>query len=690
MEKKRLIVSKNVRFIDQWKGYSLENFKFPHILNKVVSSCGYTDYCLRNPLNVILLSPRRELLQNKKDQHPEVHYFKNEMEPILDYEKDIMKNKIIRKKGSSISSEMTGKDVDATWLKNKEHLLQYYRICTSGLTAAPRPCKILVTYDSFKYVRETLEEVIGVERFKDEFYIVVDEFQSILSDARFKSSTEVEVLNSLVGLQNVCYVSATPILDKYMEMLDEFKDLPYYELDWETEEPGRLQQPLLDVNVLDKSVGLITMATRIIKQYKEEKYDSFKYVDPKTGEYKEVQSKECVMFFNSIDTLTQIIKWSDLLPEDVNVLCEKTVANERYVRKAFMGVMTRLGIDTKLLDGVQIIGSIPGKGEPHKKITLCTRTVYLGADFYSTNAKTFIFSNPKVNYLDVDVSMDLGQILGRQRLDENPWKNKATLYIKPSKELSKENIDKVIKEKFEDSKNFLSILKKVNKKEYDALIESYELLGWGDNYTLNYIFHDWSKKFLVFNNLVYVSELRAIELQLMDYKDRFLVLSAANSSSDTLNDNLCLHLEKFNSIPDFPSKLKYICELTEISNEEKLELLSRITNPEFKCYFTSLGPEKCKALSYQRSHLEAEFNRLMSNQSVELKVKEVVLTCFKVGQRYTRDYTKTKLGEIFKDLDYKKVAKASSLGEWFDIKPCLIINKETGRKEHGFIILGEK
>ena len=62
--------------------------------------------------------------------------------------------------------------------------------------------------------------------------------------------------------------------------------------------------------------------------------------------------------------------------------------------------------------------------------TLCTRTVYLGADFYSTNARTFIFSDANVDSLTVDITLDLPQILGRQRLDENPWKNRADLYYK--------------------------------------------------------------------------------------------------------------------------------------------------------------------------------------------------------------------------------------------------------------------
>lgn len=48
--------------------------------------------------------------------------------------------------------------------------------------------------------------------------------------------------------------------------------------------------------------------------------------------------------------------------------------------------------------------------------TFCTRTVYLGADFYSLCARSFIFSDSNIDSLAVDISEDLPQILGRQRL----------------------------------------------------------------------------------------------------------------------------------------------------------------------------------------------------------------------------------------------------------------------------------
>lgn len=77
--------------------------------------------------------------------------------------------------------------------------------------------------------------------------------------------------------------------------------------------------------------------------------------------------------------------------------------------------------------------------------TFCTRTTYLGADFYSDNARSVILSDANVDCLAVDISLDLPQILGRQRLTENPWKNSAEFYYKS---LTDKNKNKMTEEKF--------------------------------------------------------------------------------------------------------------------------------------------------------------------------------------------------------------------------------------------------
>ena len=94
--------------------------------------------------------------------------------------------------------------------------------------------KILVTYDSLKHVLST----IGLVDLSN-YSIIVDEFQNIFMDASFKAETELNFVGYLQECPNVTYLSATPYIEEYLDELDEFKNLPYYELKWH---PDRLRQ----------------------------------------------------------------------------------------------------------------------------------------------------------------------------------------------------------------------------------------------------------------------------------------------------------------------------------------------------------------------------------------------------------------------------------------------------------------
>jgi hypothetical protein len=77
MEKHKIIVPKEIRYVGEidpetqkrlWD-YELDLYDFPHILNKKLTGCGYTEYCLKNKQKLILISPRKFLLENKEEQH---------------------------------------------------------------------------------------------------------------------------------------------------------------------------------------------------------------------------------------------------------------------------------------------------------------------------------------------------------------------------------------------------------------------------------------------------------------------------------------------------------------------------------------------------------------------------------------------------------------------------------------------
>ena len=102
-----------------------------------------------------------------------------------------------------------------------------------------RPAKILVTLDSS-------DKVLGVLRgnnMLDSCLFVVDEFQCLMGDATFKGSTDMNFLIRLDSeVKRICYLSATPVPDIYLDYIPQFANIPYYKLEWD---PDVIVEPTL-------------------------------------------------------------------------------------------------------------------------------------------------------------------------------------------------------------------------------------------------------------------------------------------------------------------------------------------------------------------------------------------------------------------------------------------------------------
>ena len=715
MERKEIIVPKGIRYIGEWKEFNLDIDDKPYILNKVLTGCGFTEYCLTNPEDIILVSPRRFLLENKEEQHSkEVYYFRNDNETSTDFELDVNKDdiKAIHEKAEDISEERKV-------VENLDNLKRNLRKAYLDAKSKNKPFKILVTYDSFRHVKDALLDIkydgrgdyeLNTSRdpndktvFKD-FHIVVDEFQSIFIDARFKSEAEITLLNELSGIQKVCFVSATPYLDKYLEMLDEFRDLPYYELDWKTEDQGRVKKPKIDIKF---TRSLNEEAKYVIDSYTKEKYES--RIDSKTGKF--IDSKEAVLFFNSVAGICQVIRTNKLHIDQVNVLCAKTTSNERKIRAVFNEVLKKEHKDERIIPKVpkdyEVIGKIPIKGQPHKMFTLCTRTVYLGADFYSTNARTFVFSDANIDCLSVDISIDLEQILGRQRLKENPWKDSAMVFIKTLQKgniTTKEEFDSKLKEKKGKSDDLLEVYSGTKPELRKSLAEKYQRDAKVSHYKYDYVSVSVKKEYWtddegnthskivdmtpVFNNLMMISDMRAFEVQQIDYKDRFTVFSAVDQSSiEGATVKSCELAEEFNNMGDSFLKLKFLVKIgeDETLKEEDINAFLELIPGKYKDYYTIVGTEIIKSCSCKEAEIKKEWRKIKSNGEIEEKVVAKIYKTFEVGKRYTNKDIKNKLKELYQEEGYQKTPKTTDLDLLFVMKPIL-----TPDKKHGLEILGKR
>lgn len=664
MNKNVIEVPEGIRFISQWNKFSLPKGKV--IVNKQITGCGFTEYCLTNPENVILCSPRKILLENKEEQHQGlVFYARNELEKEVAVDKDL---------GTSTSSdsEVESKEKSTDLMTS---ITNYFLKCFNECI----PCKILVTYDSFRLVKEALTRIDP--KVLDSFYVVIDEFQAVFVDAQFKSDTEIEFIDQVKDVENVCFVSATPMMDEYLEMLDEFKDLPYYELDWKTAQPGRVRMPNLE-KIPYKSIS--KTASLIVEKYRTGQFDEAAYIDD-FGMINTVQSKEAVIYVNSVKNICDIIKKCKLTLDETNVLCAKTIENEKKVRAAF-----------GLGKGSEVFGHVPVYGEPHKMFTLCTRTVYLGADFYSTNAESFIFSDSNVKCLAVDISLDLPQILGRQRLDHNPWKNSATLFYKTTDGSNLETREEFCARLEAKKAATLDLLNTYNMIEEETsknnLAKKYQQAAKNSNYQDDYVaVNTHGGKDLVpeFNNLVMISEIRAFDIQQIDYRDRFSVFNAIDQVSEKFKeDEIKDAVKKFEQYIQFPDKLRYACEIEFVDDQYTrfVDLLPM----EYQNYIRVLGRERCWNLGYRKGNVEREYQKLIGNQASGNSVKDAILGYFKIGDRLSKADIKESLRKIYEDFEYTKTPKATDLEEYFELKPCQIQNKETGKMDNGFIILEKK
>ena len=108
-------VSPDIEFINDWRDhngqYLIDRYVSSGkvIINKMVTGCGFTTYCLRNDYDTILIAPRLRLIQDKLEQEikngvNECFYFNrekddkgNQLKSINDLHNEFQSYKWVRK-----------------------------------------------------------------------------------------------------------------------------------------------------------------------------------------------------------------------------------------------------------------------------------------------------------------------------------------------------------------------------------------------------------------------------------------------------------------------------------------------------------------------------------------------------------------------------------------------------------------
>ena len=619
MKKITLNVPDGIKYLSEWKElWNLLPMNQHYILNKRICGCGATEAYIGSDRKVILASPRKQLLYNKYSQHlsDNLHLYRYQGNREKYFE----------------SKSYSEKDIFAF----NDELGKYIK---SGGK------KILTTYDSLRKIKEVL---VADEENLDKWTVVVDEFQAMFYDCQFKPTTEYEFGQILGAFNTVVYLSATPFLESYLDMTRQFKDMTFYELLW----PESMMQ-IPKVEVIKSKKSVFKLCSELIGKYREGKGNST-VVDGK-----EFVAKEAVFYINDVSIIKNIIKKNSLKADEVNIICSSKSENIKKLNELSREVGEKF-----------MIGDIPGKGEPHKMFTFCTSTVYIGADFYSTNAYSYIFANPLVKSMTVDVSVDLQQIIGRQRLDTNPFRNTATLYFNTRKsKVTEEELENSIKEKKDKTKKQIDNFNAVpNKDEQLQMMENtIRQQGHKEHYCC--IIKDADNNVrIVENEILEISERRAWEVTNRIYNNDFSMYRAlrvgavVTKSSGSDDPEVQRIFKEWNLDNQFPRKARLYCDLYD-NFPELLEDCTFIEG-KYKKYHDALGKEGFEALCWREDYIRQAIEPTPFDKLPKDQIAVKLIDALKTDKTYTKSEVKDLLQGIYKELNIAGKPSASDISEY--------------------------
>ena len=151
-------------------------------------------------------------------------------------------------------------------------------------------------------------------------------------------------LNSEVN--RICYLSATPIPEIFLDYIPQLKGIHQYILSWD---PGVIREPILKERMMKKGESAESLCRNIIEKYRQTGHFERKIIDGNI-----VYSREACIFINEVRSIRNIIM-ETILNLMKSVYCVLK-AKAQMFRKGFQSeifVRTDIIRSTRLLHSVQ-------------------------------------------------------------------------------------------------------------------------------------------------------------------------------------------------------------------------------------------------------------------------------------------------------------------------------------------------
>lgn len=603
------------------------------ILNKTVTGCGGTSLFLNSSIDVVIISPRLQALKDKHEQHPDTFLF---------------------------HSPYTNNGKRADDIKRlMSELNNYISFCGSTPFTNKKYAKVLVTLDSCEKVIDVLKGY-GVI---DSFLFVVDEFQCLMGDATFKGTTDMNFLIRLDNeAKNICYLSATPIQDMFLDFVPQFKGLPYIKLEWDK---SVLEEPNVREIQMKKDESAEKVCGRIIKDFRANGYFARKVVDGQV-----VYSTEACIFLNEVRSIINIIVKNNLKPDEVTVLCSE-------------------GKVSGLPKGFKTGGLCTDRDNPRNKtFTFCTKASFEGVDFYSTNAMTYVFINAGKEWQTLDIMLDIPQILGRQRLDINPFRHDAVIYYKTKPNCLSEQEFRLQQKAMElETEQFINGFSNAPDSMKERLIKLVRDRAEDKKFVDDYVdvLQENGRQTLGINTLVQMAMWNKWHQRSHYYNNSCQLMASIQSAiAKNVNRNEVKNFEAWYYSAKDNDRLKGYSDFRNTYTEyDPFILQNPFIDIRYHDWYGKLGYDKLARLNFDEQKVEQEYDYHCNHEPIIQKCREA----FTVGNFYTKPEVKNILQQIYDSLGLVgKKAKAAELEGYINVQERMI-KDSTGNRKEVYLIL---
>lgn len=265
--------------------------------------------------------------------------------------------------------------------------------------------------------------------------------------------------------------------------------------------------------------------------------------------------------------------------------------------------------------------------------------------------------------------LDIPQILGRQRLDMNPFRYDATIYYKTMPErVTKEEFERKQSEMERKSQMILDTYNNAPDNAREMFIELYRDKATDRRFVDDYIdlIRENGHTTIGFNYLVMVARWNRWHQRNYYYNNSCRLLTSIQDAV-----RMCQKPEELKQFESWyynaPQKDRlagYARFRKQYPQYDSLVLQNPFIKMEFHHWYDTLGYEELSKLGFQETDMERAYNTVCAQETI----RDACRRTFKAGVSYSRQEVKGMLQKIYDSIGLTgKTAKAKELAQYLPV-----------------------